>query len=166
MRWPTWRAARPTRTRHIVSVRQRRDYRVPSVAALIKAATTARRDAMDGEEGADDPVESVGEAVLELLQSGDGSLAALDVPELEPLDGLVAVVEVDDALDLGRVRRDRRCRAVHARRRGIAWSAGSTSTPYADLDDDDEDEQTSLPAVVRRRRPSGRRRCLSRGSRR
>jgi len=85
---------------HIVSVRQRRDYRVPSVAALIKAATHARKEAMTGEDGADDPVESVGEAVLELLQSGDGSLSALDVPELEPLDGLVAVAEVENALDL------------------------------------------------------------------
>jgi hypothetical protein len=85
---------------HIVSVRQRRDYRVPSVAALIKAAESARRAGMNGDEGADEPVESVGEAVLELLQSGDGSLAALDVPELEPLDGLVAVAEVEVALDL------------------------------------------------------------------
>ena len=56
---------------------------------------------MNGDEGADEPVESVGEAVLELLQSGDGSLAALDLPELEPLDGLVAVVEADAPLDLG-----------------------------------------------------------------
>jgi hypothetical protein len=84
----------------VVSVRQRRDYRVPSVAALIRAATTVRKDAMGEEAGADEPVESVGEAVLELLQSGDGSLAALDVPELEPLDGVVAVAEVEAGLDL------------------------------------------------------------------
>jgi hypothetical protein len=84
----------------VISVRQRRDYRVPSVAALIKAAQSARSDAMSGDEGSDEPVESVGEAVLELLQSGDGSLAALDVPELEPLDGLVAVAEVGTGLDL------------------------------------------------------------------
>lgn len=84
----------------IVSVRQRRDYRVPSVSALVRVAEAARREAMNGDDGASDPVESVGEAVLELLQSGDGSLSALDVPELEPLDGLVAVAEVDDALDL------------------------------------------------------------------
>src|SRR5215467_12709089 len=43
----------------LISVRQRRDYRVPSVAALIKAAESARREAMDGEEGAEEPVESV-----------------------------------------------------------------------------------------------------------
>jgi hypothetical protein len=85
---------------HVVSVRQRRDYRVPSTAALIRVAEAARRTAAhaDGESG--DPVESVSEAVLELLQSGDGSLGALDVPELEPLDGLVAVAEVSAPLDL------------------------------------------------------------------
>jgi hypothetical protein len=84
----------------VVSVRQRRDYRVPSVSALYKAAQAARYDAMNGEDGADEPIESVGEAVLELLQSGDGSLSALDVPELDPLDGLVAVAELDAPLDL------------------------------------------------------------------
>jgi hypothetical protein len=45
-------------------------------------------------------VESVGEAVLELLQAGDGSLSSLDVPELEPLDGLLTVSEVREPLDL------------------------------------------------------------------
>ena len=45
-------------------------------------------------------MEAVGEAVLELLQTGDGSLAALDVPELEPLDGVVMVSEVGTPLDL------------------------------------------------------------------
>ena len=84
----------------VVSVRQRRDYRVPSVAALIRVAEAARRAAAHAEEEPDEPVESVSEAVLELLQSGDGSLGALDVPELEPLDGIVAVVEASAALDL------------------------------------------------------------------
>ncbi|ABP54611.1 hypothetical protein [Salinispora tropica] len=83
----------------VISVRQRRDYRVPSVSALIRAAASARRaDTPVEDEPA--PVEGVGEAVLELLQSGDGSLAALDVPELEPLDGVVMVSEVDAAVDL------------------------------------------------------------------
>ena len=45
-------------------------------------------------------MESVSEAVLELLQSGDGALGALDIPELEPLDGIVTVAEVGAALDL------------------------------------------------------------------
>jgi len=84
----------------VISVRQRRDYRVPSVTALLKAAGAARRESMGSDDGADEPVETVGEAVLELLQSGDGSLGALDVPELEPLDGLVAVTEVATPLDL------------------------------------------------------------------
>jgi hypothetical protein len=68
---------------HVVSVQQRRDYRVPSVSALIKAAEAARKESLNEDEGAEEPVESVGEA------------------ELEPLDGLVAVVEAETPLDLG-----------------------------------------------------------------
>jgi hypothetical protein len=85
--------------RQVISVRQRRDYRVPSVGALLRAAEAARRSSVPEDE---DPgaVESVGEAVLELLQAGDGSLSALDVPELEPLDGLLTVTEVAKPLDL------------------------------------------------------------------
>ncbi|MEU3456960.1 hypothetical protein ABZ671_25665 [Micromonospora sp. NPDC006766] len=83
----------------VISVRQRRDYRVPSVSALIRAAEVARREGTP-EEDEPAPVEGVGEAVLELLQSGDGSLSALDVPELEPLDGLVMVSEVGTPVDL------------------------------------------------------------------
>jgi hypothetical protein len=83
----------------VISVRQRRDYRVPSVAALIRAAEAARREGTP-EEDEPAPVEGVGEAVLELLQSGDGSLSALDVPELEPLDGVVMVSEVGTPVDL------------------------------------------------------------------
>lgn len=86
----------------VVSVRQRRDYRVPSVAALLRVAEAARRNALTDGDSAElaEPVESVGEAVLELLQAGDGSLGALDVPELEPLDGVVAVAELAEPLDL------------------------------------------------------------------
>ncbi|WBB81136.1 hypothetical protein O7606_07085 [Micromonospora sp. WMMD882] len=83
----------------VISVRQRRDYRVPSVAALIRAAEAARREGTPAEDEPA-PVEGVGEAVLELLQSGDGSLSALDVPELEPLDGVVMVSEVGTPVDL------------------------------------------------------------------
>ncbi|TDB77125.1 hypothetical protein [Micromonospora sp. KC723] len=83
----------------VISVRQRRDYRVPSVSALIRVAEAARREGTpEPDEPA--PVEGVGEAVLELLQSGDGSLSALDVPELEPLDGVVMVSEVGTPVDL------------------------------------------------------------------
>ena len=85
---------------HVVSVRQRRDYRVPSVGALIRVAEAARRTAPSADGLAAEPVESVSEAVLELLQSGDGALGALDIPELEPLDGIVTVAEVGAALDL------------------------------------------------------------------
>ncbi|MFY1631993.1 hypothetical protein ACN27F_01710 [Solwaraspora sp. WMMB335] len=81
----------------VVSVRQRRDYRVPSVAALTRIAEAARRQGSPS--GVAEPVDSVGEAVLELLQAGDGSLGALDIPELEPLDGVVMVHEVTTALD-------------------------------------------------------------------
>jgi hypothetical protein len=83
----------------VVSVRQRRDYRVPSVSALLRVADAARRNLVPADEEAGE-VESVGEAVLELLQAGDGSLSSLDVPELEPLDGLLTVSEVTTPLDL------------------------------------------------------------------
>ena len=81
----------------VISVRQRRDYRVPSVAALLRLAQTARTALQP--DGNPEPVESVGEAVLELVQVGDGSLSALDIPELESLDGVVIVAEVDVPLD-------------------------------------------------------------------
>ncbi len=88
----------------VVSVRQRRDYRVPSVAALLKVAEVARTASpevdLDDDEDAGGPIDSVSEAVLELLQAGDGSLGALDIPELEPLDGIVAVVETREPLDI------------------------------------------------------------------
>lgn len=85
---------------HVVSVRQRRDYRVPSVVALIAVAEAARLTATaGGDDTSDGAVESVGEAVIELMQLGDGSLAALDIPELDPLDGVVVVAEVAEAID-------------------------------------------------------------------
>ena len=83
----------------VLSVRQRRDYRVPSVSALLRAAEAARRTSVPEDEDPG-PIESVGEAVLELLQAGDGSLTALDVNELEPLEGLLTVSEVAKPLDL------------------------------------------------------------------
>lgn len=83
----------------VVSVRQRRDYRVPGVAALLRVAEAARDPATPDEEPLE-PVETVGEAVLELLQAGDGSLGALDIPELDPLDGVVTVTEVATPLAL------------------------------------------------------------------
>jgi hypothetical protein len=84
---------------YVLSVRQRRDYRVPSVSALLRVAEAARRSGIPDEDESE-PVEGVGEAVLELLQIGDGSLGALDIPELEPLDGVVMVSEVTASMDL------------------------------------------------------------------
>lgn len=85
---------------HVISVRQRRDYRVPSVAALLRAAESARRSSQQGgEEEPVAPVETVGEAILELMQASDVSLGALEVPELEALDGVVIVAEVEQPLD-------------------------------------------------------------------
>jgi hypothetical protein len=81
---------------HVISVRQRRDYRVPSVAALVRLAQEGRPSLADGEEY--EPIRTVADAVLELLQSGDGSMGMLDVPELDPLDGVVLVAEVDQPL--------------------------------------------------------------------
>ena len=83
---------------HVVSVRQRRDYRVPSVTALLRVAEEARPTPGRGRTIRTRSA-TVAEAVLELLQSGDGSLGMLDVPELEPLDGVVMVAEVADAFD-------------------------------------------------------------------
>jgi hypothetical protein len=83
----------------VVSVRQRRDYRVPSVSGLLKVAESVRRAGARGDDERVAPVESVGEALLELMQSGDGSLGELDIPELESLNGVVVVAEVDAALD-------------------------------------------------------------------
>jgi hypothetical protein len=84
----------------VISVRQRRDYRIPSVAALLRLAEAARRTNPEGDgEPVPAPVETVGEAVLELMQAGDGSLGALDIPELESLDGVVVVAEVVAPLD-------------------------------------------------------------------
>lgn len=81
----------------VIAVRQRRDFTVPNAAALLRVAERSRREAATGD---DTPVTSVGEAVLELLQAGDGSLAALDIPELEPHEGVVTVSEVPAPLDL------------------------------------------------------------------
>jgi hypothetical protein len=83
-----------------ISVRQRRDYVVPQVDALLQAGAVARSAMWEGvdEERRSEPVRSVGEAVYELLHAGGGSLAGLDVPQLVPQSGLVLVNVVDDTL--------------------------------------------------------------------
>ncbi len=81
-----------------ISVRQRRDYTVPSTAALLAAAEAARRSGARGDGAPDDTVTTVGAAVAELMQAGDGALGSLDVPELDPLGGVVTVTEVTQPL--------------------------------------------------------------------
>lgn len=81
-----------------ISVRQRRDYAVPSVAALLRIAEASRQQSPHLDD-ADEPIASVAEAVVELMQSGDGALGSLDVPELEPVRGVVTVTEVVRPLD-------------------------------------------------------------------
>jgi copper chaperone CopZ len=83
----------------VVSVRQRRDYRVPSVSALLSVAESARRAGPLGDEEPLEAVSTVGEALLEIMQAGDGSLGALDIPELESLNGVVVVAEVETSLE-------------------------------------------------------------------
>jgi hypothetical protein len=88
----------------VLSVRQRRDDLVPSVTALLAAAReAAQRAALDADVAGP---ESVAEAMLELVRDGEGSLAGLDVPELEPQVGVVTVLEVTEPLDLGAAEAD------------------------------------------------------------
>ena len=83
-----------------ISVRQRRDYVVPRIEALLRAGTQARATAWEGvnDKRAAESVQSVGEAVSELLHVGGGSLSGLDVPELVPQSGLVLVNVVEETL--------------------------------------------------------------------
>ena len=83
-----------------ISVRQRRDYVVPRIEALLRAGTQARATAWEGvnDKRAAEPVQSVGEAVSELLHVGGGSMSGLDVPELVPQSGLVLVNVVEETL--------------------------------------------------------------------
>jgi hypothetical protein len=80
-----------------IAVRQRRDYIVPDVAALLAAGTAARQaqgfTGDDDVEGIDHDheVTDVGEAVYELLQAAAGSLTGLDVDELEARNGVLMV---------------------------------------------------------------------------
>lgn len=88
-----------------ISVRQRRDYEVPSVRALLRVASAVRRsapsdDTAAGSADADQEITDIGDAVVEILQAGDGALGSLDIPELEPLDSVVTVSVVPEPLDL------------------------------------------------------------------
>jgi hypothetical protein len=93
---------RPDPYPSVVSVRQRRDYRVPSLAALLTAAEEAAHQAAhdDEEDEAVAAPRTMEDAVLGLVRDSDGSLAGLDIPELEPLAGVITVTEVAEPLDL------------------------------------------------------------------
>jgi len=82
-----------------VSVRQRRDYLVPSLAALLRVAEAARRSLHEGS-AVPEAAGDVGAAVAYLLDAGDGALGSLDIPELEPLGGVTLVCEIDDPVDV------------------------------------------------------------------
>ncbi|MGH8879620.1 MAG: hypothetical protein ACRD0P_20105, partial [Stackebrandtia sp.] len=96
----TEEAVEPDADPTLIAVRHRRDYLVPSVPALLSAAERAREEVPDPD-GDDQPLRGIGDAVLELLHAGDGSLRSLDVPELTPLDGIVAVNDIPVGLDVG-----------------------------------------------------------------
>ncbi|GAA3396438.1 hypothetical protein [Cryptosporangium minutisporangium] len=79
----------------MVSVRHRRDYVIPQPTRLLTLATEARRTSWAGVDAthAARPVTDIGEAVNELVQAGDGTVAALDAyPEdLVPGNGVLVV---------------------------------------------------------------------------
>lgn len=99
----TWAAgddlAEPDGQPVVISVRQRRDYLVPSQAALLRIAEAAREAVPDPDDDGS-PLTGIGDAVLELLHAGGGTLSALEIDELTPLDGLVVVNEITDPIDL------------------------------------------------------------------
>lgn len=90
----------------VIAVRQRRDFVVSDLAALLQAGTRARAaqgsaaDADDEGFDATAPVSEVGEAVYELVQAAGGALTGLDVAELEAGNGVLMVNAVNTVLDL------------------------------------------------------------------
>ncbi|HEY1177884.1 MAG TPA: hypothetical protein VGF17_17140 [Phytomonospora sp.] len=86
----------------VISVRHRRDYFVPSQAALLRIAEAAREAVPDPDDDGS-PLTGVGDAVLELLHAGGGTLASLEIDELTPLDGIVVVNEITGPVDLDAV---------------------------------------------------------------
>jgi hypothetical protein len=84
-----------------ICVRQRRDYHVPDVAALIRLGSEMRHQNWSAHDAdyARIPVTNLGDAVYELVLSGDGSLAALDAyPQLVPGNGVLLINEVERPL--------------------------------------------------------------------
>ncbi|HEV2087631.1 MAG TPA: hypothetical protein VGR21_04910 [Cryptosporangiaceae bacterium] len=89
----------------ILSVRHRRDYLVPDVPRLLRTASEARRVtwADQDTDRAQTAVANLGEAVYEIVHSGDGTIAALDAypDELVPGNGVLLVNAVSRPLALG-----------------------------------------------------------------
>lgn len=134
-----------------ISVRQRRDYEVPSVRALLRVASAVAHNASaDDEEsaGVAREITDVGDAVVEILQAGDGALGSLDIPELEPLDSVVTVSVVPEPMEIDSLddespdagfrsgAEDRLLCRYYERERDI------------DVDDLDSDDLDSPPAVA------------------
>ncbi len=84
----------------VISVRQRRDYRVPSVAALLRVGRGGPPRAAPRRTTSRRRWRASARRCWSCCRAGDGSLGALDVPELEPLDGVVMVSEVGTPVDL------------------------------------------------------------------
>jgi hypothetical protein len=85
----------------LICVRQRRDYQVPDIAALIRLGTEVRAknwSEHDPEHGST-PVTNLGEAVYELVLAGDGTLASLDAySQLVPGNGVLLVNALEHGL--------------------------------------------------------------------
>jgi len=81
-----------------VSVRHRRDYLVHDEASVLAAGSAARRRIWEGfdEDAAAEPVDSLGEAIYELVHES-GSVPP-DVEGLELTGGVMLVYAVDDPL--------------------------------------------------------------------
>jgi hypothetical protein len=87
-----------------ICVRQRRDFLVPDIAALVQLGTEQRQRNWSAHDPqySRTPVTTLGDAVYELVLAGDGSLASLDAyPELVPGNGVLLVNAVNDPLTFG-----------------------------------------------------------------
>jgi hypothetical protein len=91
---PPVAAALPESGATTICVRQRRDFQVPDIDALLSRGSEQRRRnwATHDPQYARSPVSNLGDAVYELVLGGDGSLASLDAhPELIPGNGVLMV---------------------------------------------------------------------------
>jgi hypothetical protein len=87
-----------------ICVRQRRDFQVPDIAALLTLGSEQRQRNWSAHDPqyARTPVSNLGDAVYELVLAGDGSLASLDAyPELVPGNGVLMVNTVASPLTFG-----------------------------------------------------------------